>query len=161
VNDELGNRRLYVPRGRDPVEDLNILADCIAASDADLFEQNGAVVLLDRGVPVRVNPATLRETIMKHVVTKGLVSRADKWQVEYSPCQPDEMTLRALLTAKTLEEGGLVQRLPKGPSEPHKLTPQQQQEVQVRLKTGESYDSIARSYGVDVATIRQLGQINR
>ena len=41
------------------------------------------------------------------------------------------------------------------------LTPQQQQEVQVRLKTGESYDSIARSYGVDVATIRQLGQINR
>jgi hypothetical protein len=161
MNDELGKRRLYVPRGRDPVEDLNILADCIAASDADLFEQNGAVVLLDKGRPVMVTPAILRETIKTHVKIKQMVNHGTVWKVEYSPCQPDEMTLRALLTAKTLEEGGLVQRLPKGPSEPHKLTPQQQQEVQVRLKTGESYDSIARSYGVDVATIRQLGQINR
>ena len=103
----------------------------------------------------------LSKIIMKVVVTKHLVNRADKWEVEYRPCQPDDKTLRALLTAKTLEEGGLVWRLPKVPSEPQKLTPQQQQEVQVRLKTGESYDSIARSYGVDVATIRQLGQINR
>jgi hypothetical protein len=74
------------------------------------------------------------------------------------PYQPDEMALRTLLTAKTLEEGGLVQRLPKIPSEPRKLTPQQQQEVRARLKVGEPQASIARGYNVDVDTIRRLAR---
>ena len=30
MNNELNGRRLSVPRGRDPVEDLNLLADAIA-----------------------------------------------------------------------------------------------------------------------------------
>ena len=47
----------------------------------------------------------------------------------------------------------------KGPSEPLRLTLQQQREVQARLKEGEPQDNIARSYGVDVDTIRQLAQI--
>jgi hypothetical protein len=36
------------------------------------------------------------------------------------------------------------------------LTPQQQREVHARLKVGEPQDNIARSYNVDVDTIRQL-----
>jgi hypothetical protein len=155
-------RQVYIPRNRDSVEDLCCLADCIAGSKADLFNDGGRIILLGAAERVEVNGTDLlSKIIMKVVVTKHPVNRADKWEVEYRPYQPDDKTLRALLTAKTLEEGGLVWRLPKVPSEPQKLTLQQQQEAQVRLKTGESYDSIARSYGVDVATIRQLGQINR
>ena len=44
---------------------------------------------------------------------------------------------------------GLKLLVAKGPSAPPKLTPQQQAEVQARLKTGESFDGIARSYGVE------------
>jgi hypothetical protein len=39
------------------------------------------------------------------------------------------------------------------------LTPQQQREVRARLEEGEPQDDIARSYSVDVDTIRQLAQI--
>jgi hypothetical protein len=45
----------------------------------------------------------------------------------------------------------------KGPSEP--FAPQQQREVRARLEEGEPQDDIARSYSVDVDTIRQLAQI--
>jgi hypothetical protein len=68
------------------------------------------------------------------------------------------MTLRALLTGKTLGEGGLIQRLPKGPSEPLKLSEQQQRKVRDRLKIGESKDRIAHAYGVDVDTIRRMAR---
>jgi len=45
----------------------------------------------------------------------------------------------------------------KGPSEPFRLTPQQQREVRARLEEGEPQDNIARSYGVDVDTIKRVG----
>ena len=60
------------------------------------------------------------------------------------------------MTAKTREGRGLVWRVAKGPSEPLRLTPQQQQEALIRLRTGERQDSVARGYSVDVDTIRQL-----
>jgi hypothetical protein len=41
-------------------------------------------------------------------------------------------------------------------AEPRELTPQKQQEVRDRLKIGEPKDKLAREYGVDVDTIRQL-----
>jgi hypothetical protein len=157
MNDKL----VYIPRGRDPLEDLNLLADCVAALNVDLFDQGGAVVRIDNGMLATVTPTILSDIIAKNIVLKLPMNPGTGWEVTFPPCQPDDKTLRALLMTKTLEEGSLACRLPKVPSEPHKLTPQQQQEVQVRLKTGESYDSIARSYGVDVATIRQLGQISR
>ena len=47
----------------------------------------------------------------------------------------------------------------KGPSEPFRLTPQQQREVRARLEEGEPQDNVARSYGVDVDTIRRPAQI--
>ena len=66
--------------------------------------------------------------------------------------------LRTLLTAKARGEGSVVQRVTKGPSEPLRLTLQQQREVHARLKVGEPRDNIARAYGVDVDTIRQLAR---
>ena len=57
------------------------------------------------------------------------------------------------------EEGSWSGGFAKGPSEPFRLTPQQQREVRARLKVGEPQDDIARSYSVDVDTIRQLAQI--
>ena len=50
------------------------------------------------------------------------------------------------------------QRVTKGPSEPRRLTPQQQREIHARLKVGEPQDNIARSYNVDVDTIKQLAR---
>jgi len=78
-----------------------------------------------------VNPTRLREIITTNVVTKVMVLRADKWQAECLPYQPDETTLHALL-----KEGTLAQRLPKAPSTPQRLTPQQRQELQARLANG-------------------------
>jgi hypothetical protein len=50
----------------------------------------------------------------------------------------------------------LVLRVAREPVEPFRLTPQQQQEAHARHKMGESKDSIAHAYGIDVDTIRQL-----
>jgi transposase len=69
--------------------------------------------------------------------------------------EPDEQVLINLYTARTREEGGLLFRVAKGPREPKLMTPQQQQEVRTRLKTG---DNIARGYGVDVDTIKRLAR---
>jgi hypothetical protein len=63
-----------------------------------------------------------------------------------------------MLLAKTLEEGGLIWRLPKGPIEPRRLSEQLQQEVRDRLKMGEPKDQIAHAYGVDIAAIKQIAQ---
>ena len=45
-----------------------------------------------------------------------------------------------------------------GTTERFRLTPQRQHEVGMRLKMGEPQASIARAYGVDVNTIRQLAR---
>ena len=42
-------RQVYIPRNRDSVEDLCCLADCIAGSKADLFNDGGRIILLRAG----------------------------------------------------------------------------------------------------------------
>jgi hypothetical protein len=138
------------------VEDLNLLADCIAGSNADLFGQGDCIFWIAAGKRVPVNPNVLWEISTKYVVTKHPRETTNGWDVEFRPHEPDEMTLRALLTAKTPEEGGLIWRLPKGPSEPSKLSEQEQREVRMRLKTGERPERIAHAYGTDVGTIERL-----
>jgi hypothetical protein len=71
---------------------------------------------------------------------------------------PNEQVLISLISARTQEEGGLVWRVAKGPSEPRQLTLQQQREVHVWLKMGEPHATIAYAYGVNIDTIRQLAQ---
>ena len=147
MNDKLNGRRLYLPRGRDPREDLCILADTIATSEADLFNQDGHPIWITAGKCVSIIPAVLRDICTRYVATKHPRETANGWEVEYRAYEPDEMTLRALLKAKTLEEGGLVQRLPKMPGEPVRLTARQREEVQFRIKSGESPDRVANAYG--------------
>jgi len=150
-------RKIYTPRGQNPSEDLNLLADAIAASNADLFAKDGLVVWLnDAGKLVGVNADTLHEVIAKHVVTKGLVNKGTPdepaWEVEFQPVQPDGMTLRALLK----DDGSLLGRLPKLPGEPIKLTAQQKREICDRARMGEVKDMIARAYKIDIATVTSI-----
>jgi hypothetical protein len=152
MTDKLGTRRVYLPQGRNPLETL---VDAIATSPADLFAQGSSILWLkDTGELVGVGRGALLELISKYVVTKQLVQHGDRWRVEYHPHVPDEMTLRALLK----EDSGLAQRLPKAPSEPVRLTPQQQREVRDRLAIGEPKTQLASAYKVDVATIEQLAR---
>jgi hypothetical protein len=149
---------IYVPRGRDPLEDLNRLSDAISISDADLFSRDGDTVLIDQGVAVQVNPARLREIIIKHIRVKTVVDRDGMLEVTYTPytLAAEDKTLRSLLMAETLEQGNLAKRLPKMPGRPQRLTEKQLETVKYRLKTGEPAERIAPSYNVDAATIRRL-----
>jgi hypothetical protein len=161
MTDELGNRQLYRPRGRDPIEDLCLLADCIAASDADLFDQGGGrTVGIDNGMVVGVNPAILLGIITRHIAIKVPVNHGTEsqpaWKVEVQPYQPDNATVVALITAKTLADGSLAPRLPKMPSAPRRLTPHEREASIMRLKTGEQPAAIAQAYGVDVEMVRRL-----
>src|SRR5258707_192533 len=124
---------LYSPHGRSQTEDLNLLAECVANSKADLFTQDGSPIWIDGGNCTGVGTKVLAEIIAKHVVTARPVQQGSSWKVEFRPLRPDEMTLRALLKA----ENGLLRRLPKAPDEARALTTQHQQEVRTRLKTGE------------------------
>ena len=145
---------LYKPRGRTQSEDLDLLAECIANSKADLFNEDGSVIWIDAGKRIGVGTKVLAEIIAKYVVTAWPVNRGDKWTVEFRPVQIDEMALRALFK----EEGGLIGRLPKAPQEPVRLTQQQQREVRDRLSIGEPKTRIAAAYKVDVATIELLAR---
>jgi len=149
---------IYVPRGRDPLEDLNRLSDAISISDADLFSRDGDTVLIDQGVAVQVNPARLREIIIKHIRVKTVVDRGGVLEVTYAPytLAAEDKTLRTLLMAETIEAGRLAGRLPKMPGRPQRLTEQQLEIVRYRLKTGEPAERIAPSYNVDTETIRRL-----
>jgi hypothetical protein len=74
-----------------------LLAEAIAKS-ANLFNQGGRLVWLHEG-ELRPREDVLGELIRRHVVTKHPVHRGAKgWGVEYRPFEPDEKTIRALLT---------------------------------------------------------------
>jgi hypothetical protein len=150
------DRQLYVPRGRDPLEDLNLLADAIAVSPAPMFNQDGITVAVDNGFIVRVTPALLGDIVFRYVATKVPVIHAGLCEVTFQPYRPDDTTLRKLLMAERIEDGNLAQRLPKMPGREMKLTENQLQQVRDRLKIGEPPERIAPSYNVDAATIRRL-----
>jgi hypothetical protein len=156
MDDKLGDRKLYLPRGRDSREDLCCLADTIAGSEAGLFNEDEAPIWIVAGERVMVTPAALRKICTRYLVTRHQRKTADGWEVEYRPYEPDEMTLRALLRARDWQDGSLVQRLPKTPSAQQQLSTQQLETVRTRLRTGEPPERIAPSYGVDAATIRRL-----
>jgi hypothetical protein len=146
----------YTPRGRDPLEDLNRLADAISISEAPLFSKDGDAVLIVEGADVILNPTALGATVERHIVTKAVVDREGKFEVTYPPCRPDDKTLRSLLMAETLEQGNLAKRLPKMPGKEQRLTETQLEQVKYRLRIGEPAERIAPSYGVDAATIRRI-----
>jgi hypothetical protein len=150
---------IYVPRGRDPLEDLNRLSDAISISEAPLFSKDGSTVAIIDGVDVLLTPAALSDIIEKHISTKVVVNREGKLEVTYPPYRPDDKTLRSLLMAETLEQGNLAKRLPPMRGIERRLTEQQLDTVRVRLKTGEPAHRIALSYGVDAEIIRQVARL--
>lgn len=154
-------RPLYLPKGRDPTEDLCLLADTITASDADLFDQGDSAVWLTDGKCAPVSLAILREICMKFVASKVPVLRAGQWQVTYPPLDPPEMTLRAMISAREYRDGNLACRLPKMPAEPMRLSARVQEEVRQRLAMGEPKDRVAAAYRTDVATIETIRQLMR
>ena len=113
-------------------------------------------------IGLTVGKDILLEIITKHVVTKRLVNRGTAykpiWEREYCAFEPSEREIRTLLIAKTLEEGGLAQRLPKFSSEPLRLKEQQERDARARLNIGEPQEKLAREYSIDVDTIRRLAR---
>jgi hypothetical protein len=156
-------RKVYLPRGRDPHEDLNLLSDCIAGSDAALFTDiGGGIFCIIAGKRVPVGQDVLRDVVMKYVVTKHAKQDADgNWSVEYRPLVLDDMILRALLVARAREDGALWARLPKEQGEPRQLSMQQLSEIKLRLKTGEPAAQIAKAHHVDVDEIRKIERAAR
>jgi hypothetical protein len=151
-------RRIFVWHGKNPAEDANRLTNAVAeAAIAELFELNGGLFWLDKGRLVPANKDVLRNIIARHIVAVRLVDHGgDKWESEFYPFefpvtadvskQPNERVLIDMTAA-------LLERVAKGPSEPRRLSPQQQREVRARLAMGEAKDRIANAYGVPVDTI--------
>jgi hypothetical protein len=103
-------------------EDINTLADVVAQSDADLFNQNDRLVWLDEGSLVPVNRDIFSSSSPSTSPSKKLVNRDGRWERELCPFVPDDMTLRALLSGMSpmrsatrilLPGGGLLGRVPK------------------------------------------------
>src|SRR5262245_21010626 len=115
-NDKLEGRRFQHWRGRGVVKDIDLLADALVASDADLFSQDGGLVWLVDGKLIGVTPAILRDIFARYIVTKGLrnagTAEEPIWKVIFKPYEfplvadstqePSELVLHVLL--------GLTQR---------------------------------------------------
>jgi hypothetical protein len=89
----------------------------IAVADAlaeyvDLFDQDGALIWIKEGKPVRVTPPVLAEIVPKHLAIKHLVTRGDKVAVEYTPLVLDPQSLRPFFSAEK-RTGSLLARVTK------------------------------------------------
>jgi hypothetical protein len=106
----------------DSVTDCSIVADALARCEvAHLFDLDGRAVWVRDGEFVQVNGLVLRELAGKFVVTKSLVMRDGRPEVEFVPVVLDERMVRAILlgndpnprTGGELRGGSFVCRLPK------------------------------------------------
>jgi hypothetical protein len=92
-----------------------VLADAIvnALDVIDLFEHQGGLVLVASGELRPVNSELLRWIVEATFVTKHVVRKLPGLghEVELRPVNPNEMSIRAMLT-KEPREGGLISRLP-------------------------------------------------
>jgi len=84
------------PRGKNPLEDLNLLADLIT-DVADLFEQGGAVVWLNNGALVPLGKTNLAEIIRTNIVIKCLKEEGPIWKREFLPLEINDRTIATLL----------------------------------------------------------------
>jgi hypothetical protein len=159
---QLNGRQPFVWRGLDPDDDTNRLIEAIAEKAITrLFNVNGSLVLFSDGQTVPVTRPVLHEIITKIIAGVRLVEAGGTLKLEYFSFDfqiggdltkgPNDRTL-ADITDR------LLTLVAKGPSTPRRLNAQHEREARARIKTGERADSIARSYNVDVDTIRQLAR---
>jgi hypothetical protein len=93
----------------DLFEAANALADAIAEV-ADIVDTEDGMAWIADGRRVPLTSKTLNEVIRWHVAIKQLVESDDQWTIVFEPYQPDDKTLRTLLTAER-REGGLRGRV--------------------------------------------------
>jgi hypothetical protein len=119
-----GKRVLVMPRSADSLRgqqrDAAVKNEALVLQDAilgsldilDLFDDSGRVVLVANGELQAVNSEHLRMIIEELFVTKHVVRKGLRHEVEYQPVRPNEMAVRALLRAEP-RDGGLIGRLPR------------------------------------------------
>jgi hypothetical protein len=124
VNEELNNRIVVILPGsagglRGPARSIALTAEAKALADAivarldriDMWELDGALVLLAGGELHNVNGVVLREILRANFATKHLVTAGVGLSVEYRPVEVSELVMRTLLTAPPAD-GGLLGRVP-------------------------------------------------
>jgi len=159
---QLNGRQPFVWRGLDPDDDTNRLIEKIAEKAiTKLFNLNGSLVLYSDGRTMPVMRPDLHEIITKIIAGVRLVESGGTLKTEYFSFDfpiggdltkgPNDRTL-ATITDR------LLPLVAKGPQVPFTLNEQRQREVRARLRSGERAESIARSYNVDAATIRQVAR---
>jgi hypothetical protein len=148
------------------LENTNRLATVVATrAICELFNMRGVLHQLRGGRLVEVDRTSMREIVSKHVRTFGLINRGSadetEWVVEFFPLTfwpvgsegaltgPDERVLSDLIET-------LLPLVARTAGVQTNLRPQQLNEIRMRLKQGEPALRIARSYGVEAETIRQI-----
>ena len=105
MNDELGNRVVYAPRGRNAEDDL---AACILRA-AKIFMMDGQLAWIADGKRVPVVRDVVIELCRQFVVTEHPVERDGKWIVERRPFVPDELKVRNLIRESLPKRAPVVQ----------------------------------------------------
>jgi hypothetical protein len=130
MNDELGDRVVYAPRGRNAEDDL---ADCILRA-AKIFWMDGQLVWITDGRRVPVVRDVVVELCRRFVVTEHPVNHGTEaepnWVVERRPVVPNELTIRNLIRESLPRRAPVVQ--PEAapiPAEPMVLRPDDDPEV--------------------------------
>jgi hypothetical protein len=168
MTDAPDNREIFIWRRRD--DDMDRLVAVIAAKAVtELFNLDGCLVRLQDGQFIMVGKEAMRAIVTRHIQSLHLVNRGTsdepKWEAEYFSFEfpvtgstydlnrgPNEKTLINLIEA-------IVPLVAKAPGQPVELKPQQLQEIQARLRSGEPAPQIAASYRVEVDAIRELARV--
>jgi hypothetical protein len=144
ANDELGDRVVYAPRGRQAEDDL---AGCILRA-AHIFFMDGQLVWITDGRRVPVFRDVVIELCRRFIVTEHPVERDGKWTVERRPFTPTELTVRNLIRESlpkrvTVVQAEAPQRVEE-PQTPQAMTP----ETEIEIAAGQR--SLARHAGVQL-----------
>jgi hypothetical protein len=161
------NREIFIWKGRDPAAEAAALADAIAPrAITELFYVGGVLTHLRDGQFVPVTNDLMREVVARHIKTFRFVNQgtagAPRWEVEFHSFEfplggnlregPDRRVLINLIE-------DLAGRVARGPTRPIDLSNQQLREIEMRLRESEPMERIARAYGVDVDTIKEVSLV--
>jgi hypothetical protein len=109
MNDELGDRIVYSPRGRQAEDDL---AECMVRA-AHIFWMGGQLVWITDGRRVPVVRDVVIELCRRFVVTAHPINRGTEaepnWVIEYRPVVPTELTVRNLIRESLPKRVPMVQ----------------------------------------------------
>jgi hypothetical protein len=125
MGDELAGRRIVVMPStrsdglRGSAHGIALKNEALALREAivgaldvlHLFDDGGRVVLIAKGELQAVNAEYLRMILESLFVTKHVVRKGLKYEVEFRPIQAGELAVRSLLT-KDPKDGGLAGLLP-------------------------------------------------